>query len=377
MFKFIFTIKDLFSYTLRKKKLPPKQMLSATLLPLGHALYPSAITFELTARCNLKCRHCWWNEINPSQRKEYMSQEITLEEIKKIIDEICEFIPRIGFTGGEPFARADILEIISYAAKKKMKISVLTNATLIDQEIAKFLMKTKAIYDIGVSIDGSRTIHDRIRGVVGSFDKTINGIKIMKKYQKIYNREDLKLKINCVEQKENINDFSDLVDLAKELDIELGFLSLMWLTEDVKRKHDRCMEKLFGLKGSSTTIGHNLRLADFNVENLIGSISLAKNKAKKNGIKLSLDRCNTPQKIKLWYTTNKKIYARSGCTHPYTCRIKPNGDLVMCSFIPYSYGNLKEESFKEIWNEKKATYARRMFRNYNRQFPGCVRCCKY
>ena len=83
---------------------------------------------ELTTLCNFKCKHCFLEKhTNPG---------LSTQEIIKIIDELRNFgVYELQFTGGEIFTRKDIMEIIRYARKLKFKVSLLTNVSLISEEI--------------------------------------------------------------------------------------------------------------------------------------------------------------------------------------------------------------------------------------------------
>ncbi|RJQ17920.1 MAG: methyltransferase domain-containing protein [Nitrospiraceae bacterium] len=127
-----------------------------------------------TLACNLRCKHCLVSAGSS------LKKELTDEEIKGIVDESIKLgVRRFYITGGEPFIRSGIFELIKYITKvKKRELIVLTNATLFDDgKIAalKKVMGPKLI--LQVSLEGPNAeIHDKLRGK-GSFDAAINGIK--------------------------------------------------------------------------------------------------------------------------------------------------------------------------------------------------------
>jgi len=91
---------------------------------------------------------------------------------------------RLNLSGGEVFARQDILDMIASIVDNKMRFSILTNGTLIDREVAAFLDRYRRRLDyIQVSVDGSTPeTHDAIRGK-GSFHKMMSGIELLKYYR--------------------------------------------------------------------------------------------------------------------------------------------------------------------------------------------------
>lgn len=126
---------------------------------------------ELTHRCNLKCRHCYNAAGN--------AEELPTEEWLKIIDELhrCGCL-RVYLTGGEPFLHKGFFDILEYARSKLLAVGVLSNGTVLDEYTAE-KMKKAGVFVLHVSVDGPNAyIHDEFRGVKGSFEKTMNAIRI-------------------------------------------------------------------------------------------------------------------------------------------------------------------------------------------------------
>lgn len=127
-----------------------------------------------TLACNLRCRHCL-----VSAGKE-LEEELTTEEIKKLVDEAVVLgAKRFYITGGEPFIKDDIFDLIKYITKEKnCELIILTNATLFDNKKISAMEEIKGPkLVIQVSLEGPNAeIHDRLRGK-GNFDKVVKGIK--------------------------------------------------------------------------------------------------------------------------------------------------------------------------------------------------------
>ncbi|MBS1111811.1 MAG: Arsenite methyltransferase [Nitrospirae bacterium] len=127
-----------------------------------------------TLACNLRCKHCL-----VSAGKQ-LDRELTTEEIKKLVDDAIELgVKRFYITGGEPFIKDDIFEVIKYiTAEKSKELIVLTNATLFDDKKIAALDKLKSPRLIlQVSLEGpDAQTHDSLRGE-GTFDRTVDGIK--------------------------------------------------------------------------------------------------------------------------------------------------------------------------------------------------------
>lgn len=137
------------------------------------------LTIFITNYCNLSCQHCFYpTNINNS------FSELSAEPLRKLASSLPSTCKKIILTGGEPFMRDDLPEIIRIFSRYGIKdFTIATNGTLTDN-IKKFIdslfsMKEVRVF-FSVSLDGPERIHDRIRKQEGAFQKTINTLKIMK-----------------------------------------------------------------------------------------------------------------------------------------------------------------------------------------------------
>ncbi len=129
---------------------------------------PKILTFFVTNRCNARCSHCFNWKTQPTA-------ELSLEEIKKIDFSVFE---SISVTGGEPTLREDLAEVCSHVARNKIYIN--TNG-LLPRRIQEVITRVGVgMVDVTVSLDGTRDVHDQIRGV-NCFDSAIETIKQCKK----------------------------------------------------------------------------------------------------------------------------------------------------------------------------------------------------
>lgn len=173
--------------------------------PLFVSSSPITIKWEITRGCNLKCEHCY------ARANKTLSNELKTAEIKKLLDRLNEIgTISLHFTGGEPFARGDFIDILEYANKHNFSMTILTNATLITKNLAKRLSSINIHY-VQVSLDGSNAeIHDKIRGVPDAFNLTISGIKNL-----IENG--IKVSVAATFSKNNFEDVEKIYELAKNL----------------------------------------------------------------------------------------------------------------------------------------------------------------
>lgn len=130
------------------------------------------VVWNVTRRCNLKCVHCY----SSSQNVTY-SDELDTEQGRALLGNLADYgCPVALFSGGEPFMRDDLPELVRYAVDRGMRAVISTNGTLITPRQARIYAGMGLSY-VGVSLDGTGAVHDRFRGVPGAFDATMRGIR--------------------------------------------------------------------------------------------------------------------------------------------------------------------------------------------------------
>ena len=163
---------------------------------------PFSICFKVTQRCNFSCKHC----IASSS----MSANIGLstQECKKIIDNVkASGTQRIDITGGEPYLRRDINELLLYCVNVGLETIVTTNGSFLNDSNIDFLVKNGIF--VQISIDGRKDINDSLRGK-GSFDIAVGAVR------KLLSAK-AKLRINYTVQKHNKDCLSSTVAFLSSL----------------------------------------------------------------------------------------------------------------------------------------------------------------
>ncbi len=129
------------------------------------------VVWNVSRRCNLHCLHCY----TESQDRPYPN-ELSHDEAENLIDQLSDFgVPVLLLSGGEPLYRPDTLELARYASGKGLRVVLSTNGTMISGEVAHDIKKAGVSY-VGVSLDGLGQVHDRFRGVRGTFQKSLAAI---------------------------------------------------------------------------------------------------------------------------------------------------------------------------------------------------------
>jgi radical SAM protein with 4Fe4S-binding SPASM domain len=181
------------------------------------------IQWHLTERCNLRCAHCY--------QTGGKTDEMSLPEIKEVIEEFSGMLksweeaydislsPSLNITGGEPFLRQDIFEVLAEIRGRGIDIYVLTNGILINRESAERLSRL-GVRGVQVSIEGPEEVHELIRGR-GSFQASLRGIRNLLD-------AGLKVTINATLSDINAGRFIDMVELASFLGVQrIGFSRLV------------------------------------------------------------------------------------------------------------------------------------------------------
>lgn len=178
----------------------------------GHLLQFSSdkkpvVVWNVTARCNLTCLHCYaYSEIAASR------PDLTTAEGMTLIDDLSAFgSPVALFSGGEPTIRPDLPELAEYAVSKGMRAVISTNGTLITPALAARLKSVGLSY-VGISLDGLSAIHDKFRRQSGAFEGALAGIR---------NSRDAGIKtgLRCTITKGNAADVPGIFDLIEKENI--------------------------------------------------------------------------------------------------------------------------------------------------------------
>ncbi|MEE9552860.1 MAG: glycosyltransferase [candidate division Zixibacteria bacterium] len=279
----------------------------------------------VTYRCNAKCSMCniWKNPTKPG------------EEIKP---QILEKLPPLDFcniTGGEPFLRLDILDIIEVAKRKAKRVVISTNGYLTD----KILRVAEKHKDVGirVSIEGLPVVNDDIRGLRNGFD---HGLRTLLELRKTGVKD---IGFGVTVSDKNARDMIELYNLSKSMNLEFATAALH--NSYYFHKDD---SKIVNTKEVS-------RYFDELIEDQLGSGNI------KDWFRAYFNFGLTR------YIHGKKrlLPCEAGTVNFF---VDPWGEVRPCNgmeekFWLDSMGNINEKSFDEIWNGRKAIEIRQRVKN--------------
>lgn len=288
------------------------------------------VVWNVTRRCNLKCEHCY---IDAEAGGE---DEMSLADFRRTIADLAECgVPLIIFSGGEPLIRKDFFEILGLVKDAGLKSVISTNGTLITPGNAMELARLGVRY-VGVSLDAaSPEIHDKFRGVKGSWEKALAGVRNAKE-------AGIRTGFRITLTKDNYRELPALLDLA--------------LREGVSRF---CVYHLV-----PTGRGASIAAKDLNKKEREWVLSFLYEKAiELRNQEVEILTTDSPMDgvyiLERLKRENPEAYADarrllsvgSGCTiGTKIANIDFRGDVMPCHFVPeIIVGNVHERSFTDIW----------------------------
>jgi len=154
------------------------------------------LEFQITDRCNLRCRHCYIGD--------GFHQDLSFEKILKILKEFEEIQGlRLLLSGGEPLLHPRFWEINEVLRDHAFRSVLLSNGTLITKAIAKKLH----VHEVQISLDGMKEGHESLRGE-GTFKKTLHAIDHLQE-------ADIRVSIATMIHRKNLNQFESLASLIQ------------------------------------------------------------------------------------------------------------------------------------------------------------------
>jgi MoaA/NifB/PqqE/SkfB family radical SAM enzyme len=288
---------------------------------------PKEICIILTYRCNAKCNMCnvWQYPTKPAE-------EISVSDIEKL----PSGLRFINITGGEPFIRTDVPDIIEVLRSKTDRIVISTNGFFTERIVA--LCKKYPDIGIRISTEGLQKTNDAIRQIPGGFDRTLRTLLTLR-------RMGIKdIGFGMTVQDANCMDLLPLYELSDALGYEFATAAL---------HNSHYFHKLDNVtKDKETVCNEFARL----ITELLKSHSVKK-------------------WFRAYFNYGLINYIKGGerllkCEMgTESCFVDPYGDVLPCNGmdVKFSMGNIKEKTFEEIWSSEKARSAREKVRVCARQ----------
>ena len=347
------------------------------------SFFPRFIQIEHTTRCNARCIMC--NHLYTGNRG---ARDISMDVLYAVGD-ILKYAETVMLNGdGEPFLYPDIDRSLELFRKYGVRVGTNTNFTVVPENVWGYLADGFSF--INISCDGSeKELYERIRKGLSFDDFTANLSRLDR------TAPDLRKNLDCVLMRQNISDMENLVRFASEH----GFASVR-----------------FHSLGVNPFIGNQQDLADLYPHYLAENIEKAVQTAKECGIRIQVPRVAVPaegdartdavrahaaeaeaaERIRK-AESRQEILSQQYLGSPVKpedltagmyeygkicrwaverCYIDLNGSLTTCCYdVSHRYGNLKEQSFREIWNGPLYRKLRREM--VKGRLPGWCRDCQW
>lgn len=200
-----------------------KRFVNHNKLTLNNLEAPSSLYFFITNRCNMYCKHCFFlDQLNK------INNELTFEEIVSMAKSLKGKLSGIFLTGGEPFIRDDVKEIVTCLIFNGgvKSVTIATNGFLTERilDVVEHITEKHPDIQFGlqISLDGPQPVHDKLRNKDGAYSHVMKTIECLEKLQK--QRPNLSTFINIVVSRENADGFiSFYKQLLEEREAEIMF----------------------------------------------------------------------------------------------------------------------------------------------------------
>lgn len=317
---------------------------------------PFMIIWETTHACDLACRHC-----RAEAQPEHDPLSLTTEEAKRLLDQAESFgrpRPIFIFTGGDPFKRADLFELVSYASQIGLPPAVSPSGTPLLTADNLRRLKQAGARAISLSLDGSSAErHDDFRQVPGSFAWTMNGWQAARAMG-------LKLQLNTTVTRYNLDDLPNIFRLVQDIGAMTWSLFFLVPTgrgrqedEISPAEYEAVMHFLYDVSkyvSAKTTEGHHYK-------RVVVQRAILEEKglpleayfklhpvyyALKEGLERIVRQAGLKPRAKGIHRTPMHINAGNGFVF-----ISRRGDVFPSGFLPLSAGNVREQSLVDIYRQ--------------------------
>ena len=292
------------------------------------------MAWEITRSCNLYCAHC-----RASAAYGPYEGELSTEECYRVIDGILEVgKPILILSGGEPLAREDVLEIAKYAVSKGLRVVMGSNGTLVTDEVAA-KMKEVPISRLAISLDFPvAELQDDFRGKKGAFKEAMAGIVNTR-------RAGIEVQINSTITKLNVPFLDQTLSLSQEVgavafhpfflvptgrgkDLESVELSPQQYEETLNWIYDKQLELGDRMFFKPTDAPHYLRVMQ---------------QRQRNGV------AETKRPVSTTGGHPMQSITRGCLAGTGFCFISHRGSVQGCGYLDVEAGNVRKESFSQIW----------------------------
>ncbi len=274
---------------------------------------PSLVSWNLTKKCNLKCPHCYME----AGRK--AGNELSTAECLALIDEMKALgTEMVILTGGEPLLRRDIYEIARYAAGQGIWVVMGTNGVLITDRVAEKMIEC-GVQGVGISIDSIDPCkHNNFRGGPNAWEHSVRALEICR-------RHGLQVLVQTTVMEENYAEIPELIEFTRQKGA--WSFNLYFLVQT----------------------GRGQQMNDLTPQQTHAMLEYLVDHQEEFRPMLVRSKC-APQFKQIAYAKGRGGLESGGCmAGTQYCRIMPEGDVTPCPYMTAVAGNVRNQSFTEIW----------------------------
>jgi len=299
---------------------------------------PLSVHFDLTYRCNERCVHCYLDHEDHGE----LSTAECIDALEQLAKAGTLFLT---FSGGEIFLRRDLEELLATARRLHFDVSLKTNALLVTPERAEMLWR-HGVRRVQISVYSSDgAIHDAITKVPGSLTRSLAAIPLLQ-------QRGIQVKLACPLMKQNLMAYRGVLALAESLGVPYVLdmtITPMMDGNDAPLDHRVSVDALLPVLQDSTlqSCGTKVGPEDGFAPAFFGS-------AVSSGIENS-------------------AYEDLPCSAGHnSCYLSPYGEVYACVQLPMPAGNIRKQSFRQIWDG--AAVLERIRNVRESQLPLCSKC---
>ena len=319
---------------------------------------PRLVFWEVTKGCNLSCIHC-----RATATRQSSPLDLSTAQACAILDQISSFAsPILVLSGGEPLFRPDIYHLAAYATQRGLRVALATNGTLVGEEVARRIVAA-GVKRVSISLDGAdAATHDTFRGIPGAFENALAGLRNLK-------RLGMSVQINMTIARHNASQLPQVLALARDLGADalhtfllvpvgcgLDIAQQQMVSPEEYEKilhwfYDRSQEG--GIELKATCAPHYFRV-------------VRQRRAQERQRPAVVERSCPSGGAHGMNAVTRGCLAGTG-----VCFISSQGEVYPCGYLPVAAGDLKKQTFREIWEGSQVFRQLRDTNNLKGKCGGC------
>ena len=356
----------------------------------GYSLPPKSVCLILSRACNLKCRMC---DIGRANAGEASPEESPLLQTIhsgpdamqsadwiSLIDQLAEFVPKplVLLTGAEPLLSPHLHRVTEHIFSRGLRLHITTNGTLLAdcaENLIAVCPQPQAL-DITVSLDALDELHDRIRGVEGTFKRALEGIQAIAGAcaRKSWHRPPIN--ITCTISDLNLDHLTTFLQelIARRLPIRSLTFNHLWFRDSTitARHNQRYCETL--PIAEENIQGVDITAIDPDI--LTNTIRAIKKRGSTAPFPVFFEPELSDAELRMYYSKPAHFVGYNKCTAAWrNIAITPSGSVILSPlcFLP-PLDSIKGRDFREVWNAQPARSLRKRIVKAG-IYPACARCC--